>query len=586
LACMSSEAKTCQNCKNQFVIEPNDLAFYERLEVPIPTYCPRCRAQRRMSWRNERSLYKRRCSAPGHTEDIISMYAPDTPYVVYDAKYWWSDEWDPLAYGRDYDFSKPFFEQFTELLKTAPLLTLANINSVDSDYTNFVEQNRGCYLIFGSGGNEQVRYSNKSMHNRDSQDLFVVEKSELCHECVDCRESYELRYSVNCRNCTDSWFLYECRGCTNCFGCSNLINKSYCIWNKQYPKEEYVEKLKEFNLESRQSIEKLKKKFWEEIYPRAVHRFAYIVGSSRVTGNNIHNSKNCLNCFDIHGEVEDSKNLIHAMQVKDTADAMGPWRVELSYELVDCNEVNRLLGTLTVYNSNDIYYSINCHSCSNLFGCSGLRNKQYCILNKQYSKEDYERHKEQAIEHMKKNGEFGEFFPIRLSPWAYNETIAQEYFPLTKEETLTKGYRWRDPDTRSYSVTMPSNRIPDRIKDISDSITQEVIGCAHEGKCNEQCTTAFKIINQELQFYQRLNLPLPELCPNCRHYQRLRQRIPLQLWHRRCTCAGVRSERSVYTNTATHFHGSNHCPNEFQTSYSPDRPEIVYCEQCYQSEVV
>jgi len=83
-----------------------------------------------------------------------------------------------------------------------------------------------------------------------------------------------------------------------------------------------------------------------------------------------------------------------------------------------------------------------------------------------------------------------------------------------------------------------------------------------------------------------MNLPLPRLCPNCRHYQRLKQRNPLKLWHRRCQCAGKKSENGVYKNTTGHFHGEGRCPNEFETSYSPDRKEVVYCEHCYQAEVV
>jgi len=108
--------------------------------------------------------------------------------------------------------------------------------------------------------------------------------------------------------------------------------------------------------------------------------------------------------------------------------------------------------------------------------------------------------------------------------------------------------------------------------------------------CNHQCTTAFRIIPEELQFYRRMNLPLPRLCPNCRHYERLAQRNPLKLWHRSCACGGRKSQapntKSQYENTAKYQHGEAPCPNEFETTYSPERPEIVYCEQCYQSEVV
>ncbi|MBI4059642.1 hypothetical protein HY406_01100, partial [Candidatus Giovannonibacteria bacterium] len=127
-----------------------------------------------------------------------------------------------------------------------------------------------------------------------------------------------------------------------------------------------------------------------------------------------------------------------------------------------------------------------------------------------------------------------------------------------------------------------------------------VIECQHQGKCNEQCTEAYKIIPQELQFLRRMNLPLPRLCPNCRHYQRIKQRNPLKLWHRKCQCAGLTSENRVYQNTASHPHHmelppsvgtptAKHvgaCPNEFETTYAPERPEIVYCEKCYLAEVV
>ncbi len=40
--------------------------------------------------------------------------------------------------------------------------------------------------------------------------------------------------------------------------------------------------------------------------------------------------------------------------------------------------------------------------CQNCFGCISLRNASYCILNKQYTKEEYEALVPQIIEHMSK----------------------------------------------------------------------------------------------------------------------------------------------------------------------------------------
>jgi hypothetical protein len=186
---------------------------------------------------------------------------------------------------------------------------------------------------------------------------------------------------------------------------------------------------------------------------------------------------------------------------------------------------------------------------------------------------------------------YGEFFPPELSPFAYNETIAQEYFPLTKEQAINQGYRWKDREERNYEIQIQNNQLSDHIKDVKDDLINKVIECGHKRECNEQCTTAFKIIGDELQFYRKMNLPLPRLCPNCRHYQRLKQRNPLKLWHRRCQCNGAMSSQQLatgyqYQNTIAHFHGNDPCLNEFETSYSPERPEIVYCEQCYNAEVV
>jgi hypothetical protein len=223
----------------------------------------------------------------------------------------------------------------------------------------------------------------------------------------------------------------------------------------------------------------------------------------------------------------------------------------------------------------------------------GLKSKSYCILNKEYGEKEYKEMLPKIIRHMKDmpytdtNGQtysFGDFFPPSFSHFAYNETAAQEYFPLTKEDALTQHRRWRDPEQKEYKIDIASDEIPERIADVSDDIVGKVIGCAHKGQCEESCTTAFKIIPSELQFYRNLNLPLPRFCPSCRHYQRFRKRNPLKLWMRICQCGGKESGNGTYTNVAEHAHGADPCPNEFQTSYAPERAEIVYCETCYQQE--
>lgn len=223
-----------------------------------------------------------------------------------------------------------------------------------------------------------------------------------------------------------------------------------------------------------------------------------------------------------------------------------------------------------------------CSGSNDLFGCIGLRNKKWCILNKEYDEETYHRLREEIVKNMQS---YGEFFGLADSPFAYNESLAQVYFPLTKEQALQKGYTWKDQDVKEYNITIQAKDLPQHIDDVKDSLIQETIGCVHEGTCNEQCIVAFKIIPQELALYRSLNIPLPQLCPNCRQYQMLQERNPLRLSDAVCRCGGPASDNSVYTNTVAHPHGTEPCKNAFKTVFDPQEM-IVYCESCYKAEVV
>jgi len=591
---MNQETRNCQNCKREFVIELDDFAFYEKMKVPLPTWCLNCQLMRRLSFRNERMIYKRKESESG--EEIISIYSSDKPITVYSHDHWWSDGWDPLDYGRDYDFSKQFFVQIGELIKKVPHANLLNLNNVNSDYCNSTTNNKNCYLVFGGDFNEDCAYSTFNFYSKNLYDVYWVNKSELCYENIDTENNHKVFFSQYTRDSADSSFIYNGVNLNNCLGCVDLRNKSYCIFNEQYPKEEYFKKLEEFDLGSYFKLLEFKKKFYE-FKLKFPHRFAHIIKSSGSTGNNIQNAKNAVNCFDVTGEAEDLKNVFLAgwgLSDARNADHAGH-KSELIYDsMASFSNASRVRYSIYTSTSHDITYSFNCHSSNNLFACVNLRNKQFCILNKQYTKKEYEALVSKIIDHMDKMPytdkkgivyKYGEFFPTEISPFAYNETIAQEYFPLTKEQASDQGYRWKDPEAKNYKIDLMSENLPDHIKDVADDIVGKVIECSHKGACHEQCTKAFRIIVSELQFYRKMNLPLPRLCPNCRHYQRISQRNPIKLWHRKCQCVGSKSENGVYQNTANHFHGTDKCPSEFETPYSPDRPEIVYCEQCYQQEV-
>lgn len=516
---------------------------------------------------------------------MISIYSEDKPLTVYDRETWWGDSWDAYSYWCDVDFSRPFFEQLKELIQEVPWPALINWNAVNSDFCNCTSENKNCYLVFGGDYNEDCSYSTFNMYSRGSQDLYLVEKCDLSYECTDSQECYKVCYAQYSKSCTDSMFLYDCINCTDCVGCVSLRNKSHCIWNIEYTKEEYEQKKKEMALDTRSGIDKIRTQF-EAFKLNFPHRYAHIIRSVNCTGDNITNAKNCSNCFDIVADSEDLKNVfLSGGQLKDARNMShaghGSEMLYDSFGVFDgCQSVCFSIYAKSTTNS---HYAYNVSSCDHLFGCVGIRNGSYVILNKKYTKEEYEALVPKIIEHMDrmpyvdKQGReyrFGQFFPAELSPFAYNETIAFDYYPLICEQAVAKGYTWKESEEKGYVITRYQNDLPESIASVDETILTEVIECAHYGGCEgHQCATAFRIVSQELEFYKRMNLPLPKYCPNCRHYMRLRSRNPMKLWHRSCMC-----------ESSGHDH-EGACTQEFETAYATERKEIVYCESCYQKEV-
>ena len=199
---MNSETKQCQNCKKDFIIEPDDFSFYKKIKVPPPTFCIECKAQRRLTYRNTHSLYKRKDSFSG--ENIISIYSPDKDLVVIDQKTWWGDSWDPFDYGLDYDFNVPFFEQWRNFRNKFPLQGMSNSKATNSDYCNVAEESFDSYLVSASWKIERVLYSDGVSSIKDSMDLHVVHRTEFSYDDVVCTDSYQLFYSEIAISCVNS----------------------------------------------------------------------------------------------------------------------------------------------------------------------------------------------------------------------------------------------------------------------------------------------------------------------------------------------------------------------------------------------
>ncbi len=533
---MPEITKKCRITEEDFIVHEDEQRFCETMGVPLPTLSPDERIRRLMMERNARSLYYRTCDFSG--KKILSQHHPDMPFPVYETPIWWGDSWDAAEYGRDFDFSRPFFEQFLELKNKVPHMATYVIwgTTENSDFTNCTGYLKNCYLISEADYDEDCYFSNRIFHCKDIVDCSNLTGCELCYECMDSANCNRLQYSEECAQCSDSYFLYYCKDCHDCIGCINQSHKKHMIFNVQYSPEEYEKHKEAFKLNTREGIEKLRKQC-EEFFNQHAHRALQQEHNENCTGDHLYHSKNSFNCFD-SAKLEDCRNCVRvAGGVKD-AQNYSSWgfTAEKIYMCSACgdNAYNLKFCSTCTTNVTDLTYCYLCTGCSDCFGCVGLKKKKYCILNKQYSKAEYEELVPKIIEHMKSTGEWGEYFPFELCSFAYNEAIVMENFPLSKEEVLARGMRWREEEELST---------PDEIND-------RILKCETSGRF-------FKLIPQELKFYEKLGIPIPTKCPKRRHADRYARRNTYHLHNRKCAVSGA----------------------DIITTYAPENPVPVYCEE-------
>ncbi len=560
---LKPHSRKCFNCQKDFHVENKDIEFYKVFQVPPSKLCHSCKLQNILAYRISflPIFHRRPCNVPEHTEDILSFYHKSNPVKVYDDKYYNLDNWDGLEFGVDYNPQESFFNQFHKFVLNVPHQSLnKDPQSVNCEYVVSGVMSKNCYYVAVPYKSENVYHSFLPFLSNNCVDINEITSSENCYECANLDHCYNCQYVYDSTNCIDSYFLFDCKNCSNCFLCTNLRNKQYCILNKQYTKEEYERKMKEIDLGSRQQMQKYQQEF-EKLLKQAIYRNINNIKAENCIGNDIKNSKDCYMSFRSLGDSENLRYCNSFHTIKDTMDFHGGAGSQLVYHSTGIINASNIKFSIVIRTGLDLEYCIECSNCEHCFACFGLKNKKYCIFNKQYSESEYWHKVDKIKTQMLKNEEYGEFFPVKKSPFPYNETSASIEFPLSKEEILSKEWYYLEAedeiDISKYEVLTP-NQIPDNIKDVDNSILDKVLICS-------QTQRPFKLTKFELNFYKKHHIPIPNIHPLQRIKNRfIKWRHPYKLWKDKC----------------------QKCHNNMYSNYNPKRGLKVYCEKCYQQEVI
>jgi hypothetical protein len=538
--------QTCHQCQQPFEVTVEDLAFYDKISpvfagkkeaIPPPTFCPQCRLQRRLAFRNMIYVYSAPSANSGRP--IFSRFPPTSPFPILENAAWFGGTWDALEHGRNVDLGQPFLPQLRSLRDRVPHRALSLTQAENSEYCNNNSSIKNCYFVFGNSFSEDCLYCEFSQYQKDCIDCSFSPSCELCYGCTACDGCYGLHDSQCCQNCNDSVFLAFCRSCRNCFGCVNLRHKQYCVFNEQKTKAEYEAFLREFRGSSWEERRRYAARF-ERLLRSQPRPHAILRNAEASTGNFLSSTRGI---HDSHF-VSDAEDVRHGFSLYGgTRDAYDysyfGLRTELMYECVQCGiDDQRVLFSFDAWDGNNtLLYCWMCHGCSDCFGCVGLRKKSHCILNVQYSKEEYEALVPRIIAPLREAGEWGEFFPTNFCPVPYNHSVAQRYFPLTRPQALTWGYGWYEREKDEGVAAIDAATLPDGLPPTDNAI---IVRSALSGR-------PFKITPQEIRRYRQFGVPLPRLTYDERMEERARTLGGVRLYERACAKTG-KPIRTIYSS--------------------------------------
>ncbi len=539
--------KTCITSGKTFTVSEAEQKYCTERNIPLPQQHPFERLKHIANFRNRIHLYNTTCAKT--QKPILSCFPPEKNYTVYDIEAWSGDRWEATDYGQSYDSSRSFWDQYEELLKKVPLPNLNVVSGTmeNSNYVNGAMNLKNCYLCFSTLDSVDCMFCWATFNSQNIVNSINCYFSEIAYECRDIEKCYNCFYIESCQNCSDSYFLLGCQSCKHCYGCVNLNNREYCWYNEQLSKDEYEKRLASVNLGSIQVVgaERSTFKEFSKQFPTKYYRGKSIEKSD---GNYISNCKDTHNAF-FCTDCVDVENSLVLLKSKDCFGVVSSKACELTYNSQSGMNYNCQYCNESLVGNRNLAWCMFTNGSTDCFGCVSLKKKQYCILNKQYSPEEYFKLVAQIKQAMIDREEYEDFFPRRLSPFYYNESDSMIYFPATKEDATKNGFSWKDEN----AATSENHYIPpDDISAVTDDILQQTLVCVKTGK-------KYRLTKQELDFYRRFKIPVPRIAPLERVNNFANQMFDIR-------------ELTIIA--------CSQCQKSLTSVYNPAQQQVL-CEECY-----
>ena len=515
--------KTCKITGQKFYLTNEEQEAYRHFSLPYPEHCREERLRQALCFLNERRLFWRKCAVTGNR--LVSIYPETAPFPILDDSVYRELQDGNLRYGRDYDFRQPFFDQLYALWRVVPRPATSAEHTVQSSAVHLTLFASKAMLVSHSYYINDCLYSLHLVDCAHCVDCLHCSRLVRSYECVDCHDGALLRYASHSSGCSDSWFLYDCKNCRNCLCCVGLQDKQYCIFNAQLSEHEYWETVRSWKLDNRAACEEMRDKFLAFVEDHRQNEF-FTDNVSSGSGNSLYRSSRIVQSFNC----QDSSNLIDCyalfradgcVQGVGFGDGMEDSAQFISSGL----GASRVINCIECYDQvNNLTYSIGCRRSSHLFGCVGLVDREYCILNRQYSRRRYEEMTRAIQQQLEARETWGRFFNLFFTPFAYNQSAAIDYMPLGEVQATYLGYTWanEEGELRPSELVRALDEVGGEIGEVPivfdeesrNTLPEQIFICEITGK-------PFQLCAREIELNRELGI-----CPPARSFeQRHRERL-------------------------------------------------------------
>jgi len=504
----------------------------KKIDLPDPELAPSVRRRLKLMRRNEHHLYHTTCGLSG--KKTISRIVPELWVPVYTNAAWASDDWECTDFGIERDAEGSVFEKINQLARSVPYqdmigsLTNTTTNAL---YTNYTADITDSYMVFDAHTINKCYYLTKARRCDDCVDGHGLMDCRRCYECIDSQWLMKCGWAQQCSHCRDCWWMLDCHNCESCIWCVWQSHKQYCIFNQQATKEQF-EEFREKCIASWRNIDETKQR-------------KTLIAEDRDLPATVTNSSWIHESTDIEWS-QDLRWCSEMSEAQDCFDVCSYWHK--SFLMTNSAQVGRFSHHIwmssTVWKSEHLLYCIDTKKCSHCFGCVNMKGKQYCIFNKQYTKEEYEEIVPQLIEQMQDDWVWWEWFPSTCCLFPYNDSKANEVYPIAKVidsewNVLVENLEWSGIVTVEDSQAFISKAVLDlwweqkisllwRMKDSEVNIPKETKTVESKDLASlqsdisleelsrlvvlwERTGRPYRFVKGELLIYKALGVPLPRL---------------------------------------------------------------------------